>query len=105
MSGEAQRLAPGERLLGLVALERAEPGRAPSADVCEHGALDLRAVDGSARGARQRRDRADVVEVAVRDQDRLDLHAELLDRAQQALGLLAGVDHHARAAPASARTM
>ena len=39
-------------------------------------ALDLRAVHGGAGRARQRRDGADVVEVAVGDEDRLDLHAE-----------------------------
>ena len=105
-AGEPQPLAAGERVLGLVALERAEPGRHPAHDVGEHRALDLRAVDGRAGGARDGRDRADVVEVAVRDQDRLDLHAERLDALEQPLGLLAGVDRSPRcAASASARTM
>ena len=56
--------------------------------------LDLRAVDGRAGRAGDRRDRADVVEVAVGDQDRLDLDAERLDRVEQPLGLIARVDDH-----------
>ena len=62
-------------------------------------ALDLRAVDRRAGGARDRRDGADVVEVRVREQDRLELDAELVDRAEQLVGLLARVDHQRRSAP------
>ena len=87
-------LAAGDGVLGLVALERPEPGWRPLHDVREQRALDLRAVDGGAGRARHRRDRADVIEVAVGDQDRLDLHPERVDRGQQALGLIAGVDEH-----------
>ncbi len=97
---------PATRVLGLVALERPEPGRHPAHDVGEQRALDLRAVHGRAGGARDRRDGADVVEVAVREQDRLDLHAERVDRGEQALGLIARVDdHRARGARSPARTM
>ena len=105
-AGERELLTAGEGDVGLVALERAEPGRHPAHDVGEHRTLDLRAVDGRAGGARERRDGADVVEVAVRDQDRLDLDAERLDRLDQTLGLIAGIDRAARPwRRCSARTM
>ena len=42
-------------------------------DVGQHRALDLAHVDGRAGLARHRRDRADVVEVGVGEEDRLDL--------------------------------
>jgi hypothetical protein len=38
-----------------------------------------------------------VVEVAVRDQDRLDLDAHRLDRGEDAVGLVAGIDDQAAA--------
>ncbi len=57
-------------------------------------ALDLRAVDRRAGRPRDRRDGADVVEVAVGDEDRLDLDAQLLHGREQPLGLLAGIDDH-----------
>ena len=56
------------------------------------GSSSLRAVDGRAGGARERGDRADVIEVAVGDEDRLDGHAQLLELRLDARGLLAGVD-------------
>ena len=90
--GEAQPLAAGEGVLGLVALKRPEPGRHPAHHVGEHRTLDLRAVDGRAGGPRDRRDRADVVEVAVREEDRLDLDAQRVDGLEQPLRLVAGVD-------------
>src|ERR1700730_10085119 len=77
-----------------MALERPEAGRHPAYDVHQDGPLDLRAVDRGARRPRQRRDRADVIEVAVGHEDRLDLDTELLRRLQQPLGLFARVDHH-----------
>ena len=51
-----------------------------------------RAVDGRPGRLRHRRDGADVVEVAVGDQDRLDLGAGLLDLGEDPLRLLARVD-------------
>ena len=101
-AGELQVLAAGEDVLGLVALERPEPGRHPAHDVGQHRPLDRRAVDRRAGGPRERRDRADVVEVAVGDEDRLDLDAERLDGLEQALGLVARVDQQ-RAARLSRR--
>ena len=53
--------------------------------------FDLRAVDGGAGGRRERGDSADVVEVAVGHEDRLDGGAEGVDLRQQSLGLLAGI--------------
>ena len=93
-----RRLAAADGVLGLVVLEGPEAGWHPAHHVGEQGALDLGAVDGSAGGARDGRDCADVVEVAVREQDRLDPHAERVDRLEQALGLIAGVDDHGGAA-------
>ena len=75
-------LAARDRLVGVVGLERAE-ARATARSVMmsgQHRDLELRAVDRRAGCARERRDRADVVEVRVREQDRLDGQAELLDR-------------------------
>ena len=43
--------------------------------------------------AGERRDGADVVEVRVREEDRLDAVAVLVDGGDQALRLVAGVDH------------
>ena len=59
------------------------------------GDLDLGAVDGRPGGAGNRGDRADVVEVGVGEQDRVDADAELVDDVEDALGLLAGVDDQA----------
>ena len=56
------------------------------------GASISRAVDRRAGRRGHRRDGADVVEVAVGDEDRLDLAARRLDRGEDPLGLLAGVD-------------
>ena len=84
---------PLHRLVGVVALEGAEPLPGDEGhDVGEDRRLDLRAVDGGAGRLGDRRDGADVVEVAVGEEDRLDRHAHLLDRGQDPLGLLAGVD-------------
>ena len=53
--------------------------------------LELRAVHGRAGRPRHRRHRADVVEVSVGEQDRLDgRDPERLERAEQPLGLVAG---------------
>ena len=49
---------------------------------------------GRAGGARDGRDRADVIEVTVGDQDRLDLDPERVGGREQPLGLIAGVDDH-----------
>ena len=65
----------------------------------EHRHLELRAVDRRAGGLRDGRDGADVVEVRVREQDRLERHAERVDRAEQLVGLLAGVDDQRRSEP------
>ena len=91
--GQLQRLAAGDGLVGLVALVGAEalPGD-EGHDVGEHRHLDLGAVDRRAGRRGHRRDGADVVEVAVGEQDRLDLGADLLDRGEDPLGLLARVD-------------
>ena len=72
--GELQRLAAGDGLVGVVALERAEarPGD-EGVDVGEHRHLDLGAVDRRPGRPRQRGDGADVVEVGVGEEDRLDL--------------------------------
>ena len=91
---EAQDAPPASRCSGTWLSNGPNPGGVPSADVFEHGTFDLRAIDGRAGRPREGRDSADVVEVAVGDEDRLDLHAELLDRAQQPVGLFAGVDDH-----------
>ncbi len=101
-AGERQTLAAGDGVLGLVALERAEAGRHEAHHVGEQRALDLGAVDGRAGRARERRDGADVVEVAVREEDRLDPHAELRDRVEQPLRLLAGIDDDGRSQPVGA---
>jgi hypothetical protein len=92
--GELQPLAAGDRVVGVVGLERAEPGpRHVAHDVGEHGHLELGAPDLRPGRAGQRRDRADVVEVRVGEQDRGDVDLELVDRLDQALGLVARVDH------------
>ncbi len=99
-SGDAQMLAARERVIGLVALVGAEALEGHEAhDVGQDGAFDLGAVDRSPGRAGERRDGADVVEVTVRDQDRLDLDAELVDRAPQAIGLLAGIDQQRLGGP------
>ena len=51
-----------------------------------------RAVDRRPGRRRHRRDGADVVEVAVGEQDRLDLRPARLDRGEDPLRLLAGID-------------
>jgi hypothetical protein len=49
--------------------------------------------------ARERGDGADVVEVRVREQDRLGGQPEVVERRDQARGLVAGVDHERAVAP------
>ena len=56
------------------------------------GTSICRAVDRRAGRGGHRRDGADVVEVAVGEEDRLDLRPARLDRGEDPLGLLAGVD-------------
>jgi hypothetical protein len=78
---------------GLVRLERPEAGPGHEAhDVGEHERLQLRHPHLRARRARHRGDRADVVEVRVREQDAVELHSERVDRAEQLVGLVSGVD-------------
>jgi hypothetical protein len=91
-SRQLEPLAAGERVVGVVALERTEPGRNPGHDVGEHRHLELRAVDRRLGRARHRGDGADVVEVGVGEQDRVDPDPELVDKLQDPLGLLAGID-------------
>ena len=93
LEARKRKLLPSrQRVVGLVALERSEPGRHPAHDVGEHAALDLGAVDGRSRGPGDGSDGANVVEVGVRDEDRLDRHAEGSGDREQALRLVAGVD-------------
>ena len=92
-AGEREPLAALDGLVGVVALERAEPGPGDVAhDVGEHRNLDLGAVDGRARRLGHRSHGADVVEVGVREQDRLDGEPQLLDRGEDPLRLVAGID-------------
>ena len=49
--------------------------------------------------SRHRRDRADVVEVRVGEEDAVERHAELVDRAEQLVGLVAGSTISARSLP------
>ena len=91
--GELEPLAAGDGLVGVVALVGAEAGPGDVGhDVGEHRHLDLRAVDGGAGRLRDRGDGADVVEVGVGEQDRVDPDPELVDGAEDPLRLLAGVD-------------
>ena len=101
--GELEPLAAGDRVVGVVGLERAEARpRHVAHDVGQDRDLELGAPDLRAGRARQRRDRADVVEVRVREQDRRDLDAERLDRLEQPRRLVAGVDRRSpRRAPSS----
>ncbi len=71
--GQLEALAAPHRFVGLVALEWPEPRPGHVAhDVSQHRNLELGAPHGRARGASHRRHRADVIEVGVSDQDRLD---------------------------------
>ena len=93
-AGELERLAARDRVVGVIALERTESGpRDVVHDVRQHLCLELGAVDRSPGRLGDRRHRTDVVEVGVGDEDRLDLHPERIDRLDQALGLVAWVDH------------
>jgi hypothetical protein len=87
---EAEPLAALERLLRVIRLERAVAREHVAVDVLEDRDLELRAVHGRAGVARELRDRPDVVEVRVGEQDRLDGLLELRD---QAVALVPGVDH------------
>jgi hypothetical protein len=90
--GQLQGLAAGHGLVGVVALVGAEPGPGDEGhDVGEDRHLEPRAVDGRPGRRRHRRDGADVVEVAVGEQDRLDL-AHRTGGGEDPLRLLAGVD-------------
>ncbi len=65
-TGELEMLSAGHGLLGVPALVRPETlPRDVGHDVREDARLELRAVDGSARCLRDRRDCADVVEVRM----------------------------------------
>ena len=71
---ELQPLAARDGLLRLPRLVRAEAlPRDVAHDVREDVRLEHRAVDGRAGGARDGRDGADVVEVRVREQDRVEV--------------------------------
>ena len=90
---QLERLAAANHLVGFVALERPEPLPGDEGhDVGEDRDLDLRAVDRGPGGSRHRRHRADVVEVAMGDEDRLDRRPRRLDRRQDPLRLLTGID-------------
>ena len=93
---ELQHLPAADRAVRPVALERSEPWpRHEVIDVGQDLGLEFWAVDGSAGRARHRRDRADVVEVRVGDEDRFDrLDPEILERTCDSLRLVAGVDDH-----------
>ena len=90
---ELQLVAVRDRLLGRVGLERPE-AREPHVvvDVLEDEDLALGAVDRRAGAAGHLGDRADVVEVAVGDQDRLDRRAELVERGRQRVRLVTRID-------------
>ena len=90
---ELQGLSPADQLVRVVALERPEARVGDEGhDVGEDRRLDLGAVDrGFGRGG-DRRHGADVVEVAVGDENRLDAGSGLLDGGEDPLGLVAGVD-------------
>ncbi len=60
--------------------------------VSEILALESRAVDRRAGVPGERSNSADVVDVGVRDEDRLDRDAERFDRLNQALRLIARID-------------
>ena len=76
---ELELLAAGHRVIGVIALVRAEAGPGNErVDVGEDRRLDLRAPDRRARRLRDRSDGADVVEVGVGEQDPVDRDAELL---------------------------
>ena len=93
--GQLEVLPADEQLVGVVALEAGEPEPAHrGVDVGEDVALERRAVDRRSRCVRERGHRADVVDVRVRDQDRLDPRAQRADLRDQALGLIARVDQH-----------
>ena len=95
-AGELELLAAVDRVLGVVALVRPEPGPGHVGhDVGEQRQLDLGAVDRRPGRLGHRGDGADVVEVAVGQQDRLELDPELVDRRKQARRLLAGIDDQA----------
>jgi hypothetical protein len=93
---QLQRLAALDRMVGLVALERTETGiRHVGHDVGQHLGLELRAVHRSARRPGDRRDRADVIEVAMGQQDRLNrVDLECAQRLQNPLGLVTRVHDH-----------
>ena len=82
-----------DRLLGRVGLERPEAREAHVVvDVLEDEDLARGAVDRGAGAARHLGHRADVVEVAVGDQDRLDRRAELVERLVERVRLVARID-------------
>ena len=94
-AGKLQPLATRERVLGVPALERAEVGPWDVAvDVRQDGLLDLRHPHLGAGGGGHGSDRTDVVDVGVGEQDRVERHAQPLDRAQQLLRLVARIDDH-----------
>jgi hypothetical protein len=93
-AGELEPLAAGDGVLGLVALERAEAGPGDVAvDVGEDVALELGHPDLGAGGGGERSDGADVVEVGVGEEDGRHGEAVGVQRGEQPIGLLAGVDH------------
>ena len=93
-AGERQRLPARDGVLGVVGLVRAELRiRHVGHEVGEQVGLGLRAPDLRARRARHGSDRADVIEVAVGEEDRLERDAGLLDGRDEARRLLPRVDH------------
>ncbi len=92
-AGELERLPAGDGVLGIPRLVRAEARpRDERHDVLQDGHLELRAVDRRGRRPGHRRDRADMIEVRVGEEDRVERDARLLDRRQQSRRLLARVD-------------
>src|SRR3954469_15209290 len=76
-AGELQLLAAAKRVLGVPALERAEPRPwHVGVDVGQDHLLDLGNPDLGARGPRDWRYRADVIEVRVGEQDPVERDAE-----------------------------
>jgi hypothetical protein len=91
--GQLEPLAALEGVLGVVGVERSEAGPGHErVDVVQDELLDLRHPHLGAGRLRHGRDRADVIEVRVSEQDALELHAQLPDRVQQLVGLVARID-------------
>ena len=90
---QLERLTALDGVVGVVALERAEPGPGNVIhDVGENRGLKLGAVHRRARGLGERGHGPHVVEVSVGDEDRLYLHPEGTNCLDEALGLVTRID-------------